>query len=115
VHVKETATLVLFQPFALAPGLRLPASDGGCLSMRMVTDWLEVPPRTRRSAGKVWAAVSLVRVEGPQPLDEVTVDSLSVTDQLTETSVLFQPFVVGEGVTCGTITGGWCPPEALGR
>lgn len=105
-QVKETATSVLFQPLAFAPGLRLPLIAGAVLSMRTVTGWLAVPPALVAVQVSVWPAVSLVRVEGPQPLDDVTVDSASVTDQVTETSVLFHPFALGEGVTCGTITGG---------
>jgi hypothetical protein len=78
---------------------------GAVLSIRMVTDWLPVPPVLVAVQVSVWPAVSLLRVDGPHPLDDVTVESGSVTDQLTETLVLFQPFAFGEGVTLGTITG----------
>ena len=97
---------MLFQPLPFAPGVRLPLMTGAVLSIRMVTDWLAVPPPLVAEQASVWPAVSLVRVEGPQPLDEVIVDSASLTDQLTETSVLFHPFALAEGDTCGTITGG---------
>ena len=105
-QLKETATSVLFQPLAFAPGLRLPLIAGEVLSIRTVTGWVAVPPALVAEQVSVWPAVSLVKREGPQPVDDVTVDSVSVTDQVTETSPLFHPFALGEGVACGTTTGG---------
>jgi hypothetical protein len=44
-------------------------------------------------------------VDTPHPDEEVMPESGSDTDQLTLTLTLFQPFVLGPGVTVGTITG----------
>ena len=76
------------------------------MSIRIVTDSLALPPVLVALQVSVSPAVSAVSIEGPQPLDELTVDSGSVTDQVTFTSELFHPPALAAGVTCGTINGG---------
>jgi hypothetical protein len=51
-------------------------------------------------------SVSLLRVVVVQPVEEAIPDSGSETDQLTVTDPLFQPLLLGLGVTVGVITGG---------
>jgi hypothetical protein len=55
---------------------------------------------------KVVPVVSEVTLLAPQPFWEVIVDSGSVTVQLTETSLVYQPFVPRVPTTFGVMTGG---------
>ncbi len=50
-------------------------------------------------------SVPVVNVEGPQPLEEATPVSGSLTVQLTVALPLFQPLAFGVGVTAGVIVG----------
>ena len=92
LQVKLTVTGPLRQPLALAAGLALPMMVGRVASRWMVTDFSAVPPVLVAEQVKAVPAVSAVTVLVPHPLVELTVDSGSVTVQLTVTLLVYQPF-----------------------
>src|SRR5207302_5255903 len=101
VHVKLTATLVLFQPWALADGVLLPVMTGFVVSILMLTETelLRPAPLVAEQVRAV-PAVSVVKFDAVQPEELAMPDSGSVTLQVTETGVvLFQPAALGEGLT----------------
>ena len=79
---------------------------GAVTSRLMVTDCSFVPPALVAEQVRVAPVVSEVIVVGPQSLVFVTVDSASVTVQLTSTSLTYQPLLPSVPLTFGVITGG---------
>jgi hypothetical protein len=55
---------------------------------------------------RVAPVVSLVRFDAVQPLEEEIPDSASVKDQLTDTSLVYQPLLPEVPLTLGLMTGG---------
>ncbi len=84
------------------PGARL----GSVVSRCIVTLCEAVRVLVSASQVKVVPAVSVSRVTGSQPVVPVTVDSGSVTVQLTVTSLTYQPLLPGVPLMLGVITGG---------
>ena len=79
---------------------------GGVASRLMVTLAEFVPPALVTSQVRVVPAVSLSMVVKSQPLVEVMANSLSMTVQLTVTSLVYQPLSPSVPLTLGVITGG---------
>ena len=71
-----------------------------------VTEALTVPPAEVALQVNVTPFVSLVTVEGPQPVVDVTVDSASVTVQVTATSDVYQPLLPSVPATPAVMFGG---------
>jgi hypothetical protein len=69
--------------------------EGAVASRLMVTDCELVPPALVALQVKVWPAVSVLTVVGPQPLEDVIDDSGSFTVQLMYTSLTYQPLLPG--------------------
>jgi hypothetical protein len=72
---------------------------GGVASRLMVTDTELVPPALVAVQVSVTPVVSESIVVDSHPLVEVTLDSGSVTVQLTVTSLTYQPFAPGKPLT----------------
>jgi hypothetical protein len=72
----------------------------------IVTDWEEVPPALVAWHVRVVPVVSALMVVELQPLVDETVDSGSLTVQLTVTSLMYQPFVPNVPLVLGVMTGG---------
>jgi hypothetical protein len=72
----------------------------------IVTDWDEVPPALVAWHVRVVPVVSVLMVVELQPLVDETVDSGSLTVQLTVTSLMYQPFVPNVPLMLGVMTGG---------
>ena len=105
-QLNDTVTLVLFQPAALAAGVRLPVMVGAVESRLRVTLWVAVPPVEVAVQVNVMLAVSDDTVVGLQPVCDVTVDCASVTVHETLMSLVYQPLLPNVPVTVGLITGG---------
>jgi hypothetical protein len=71
----------------------------------MVTDFESVPPLLVAVQVKVTPEVSVVTLLEPQPLWDVIADSLSVTVQLTDTSLVYQKLLPIVPLTFGVMTG----------
>jgi hypothetical protein len=109
--VKLTVTSLLFHPAPLANGLLAPVGPLGADASRLIVTELElVPPALVAEHVSVMPAVSVLMVVGPQPVDDVTVDSGSVTVQETLTLLVYHPFVPRVPETLGVITGGVVSP-----
>jgi hypothetical protein len=105
--VKATVTGALYQPAALGARSGVPVVTMGAVASRLiVTACCAVPPALAASQVNVTPAVSVVMVAGPQPLVFETVDPSSVTVQVSETSLVYQPLLPTAPVTVGVITGG---------
>src|SRR5437870_5071659 len=105
LQLNETVTSLLFQPLALAAGLRLPAIVGACLSSLTVTEPLPTLP-TRSVAVDVWVVVPFWfsdSVAGVGPL--ATPEPASVALQVTVTLALFQPAALAAGVSAAVTVG----------
>jgi hypothetical protein len=105
-HVNATVTSPLFQPAPFGAGEREPLIVGTVASRLIVTDCELVPPALVAEQVNVVALVSDVIVVVPQPVCDETVESGSVTVQLTVTSLVYQPLFPSVPVTLGVITGG---------
>src|SRR5947209_6696195 len=107
VQVKLTVTLVLFQPFALAAGVRLPLMVGLVVSRLTGTVPVPVLPRASVAVADLVTTPSVVTlsVAGVGPL--VTPDPASVAFQVIVTAPLFHPPAFGAGervpVTVGPV------------
>ncbi len=113
VPVHDTVTLVLFQPLALGTGITWGVATGGVWSILMVTETeLCNPAPLVAEQVKVTPGVSAVSVVLPQPVEDVTPDSGSVTVQLTVTLLRYHPLFPSVPEICGTITGGVVSSEA---
>jgi hypothetical protein len=104
--LKLTVTSVLFQPLAFGAGEGLALAVGAVASLFMVTDCELVPPALVAEHVSVWLMVSVVIFSVPHPLEDVMVDSASVTVQLTVTSEVYHPLLPNVPDTLGVITGG---------
>ena len=81
--------------------------SGGVLSIRTRTDAWPVSPASFVPAQVIVVpAVSPLTVAGPQPEVEATPECGSETSQLTETSLLNQPFAPWVPLRCAAIAGG---------
>ena len=96
----------MFQPAAFAAGSRVVKIVGGVASRLIVTDRVAVPPRLVAVQVNVTPDVSEVTLVVPQPVEELTADSASITDQLTPTLLVYQPPFPSVPVTVGVIVGG---------
>src|SRR6266542_4412131 len=111
-QLKETATSLLFQPLALASGLRLPLITGTVLSMLMpptVAGEAALPALSTQSPLLVtdWPAPSELTV-APATVSLAMPDCTPpVSAQLKETttSLLFQPLALARGLRLPLITG----------
>src|SRR5205823_1885347 len=105
-HVKFTVTSVLFQPFALAEGDRLPEMVGAALSNMIVTEPLPTLPR-RSVAEAVLVTPAVLplwlSVPGVGPL--TTPEPASVALQVMLTLELFHPAALAAGVRAAATTG----------
>ena len=105
-QVKLTVTLVLFQPFEFAAGLRLAVRDGASLSSLIAIEPLPTLP-TRSVAVEVWMVLGVETVwlsvagVGPVP----TPEPASVADQVIVTSWLNQAAALGLGDTAAVTVG----------
>jgi hypothetical protein len=79
---------------------------GAVASRLTVTDCELLPPALVAEQVKMAPAVSLVTELLPHPVCDVIVDWASVTVQLTDTLLVYQPFVPSVPLTVGVITGG---------
>jgi len=104
--LKDTVTLVLRQPFALAGGPALAEAAGGVASRLIVTDAVDVPPPLVAEHVTATPDVSFVTFVGPQPVLDEIADSPSVTVHVTDTLPMYQPAFPSWPVTVGVITGG---------
>jgi hypothetical protein len=102
-----TVTLVLFQPLAFAAGVLFVNVIVGAVASRLiVTDCELVPPALVAEHVNVWPLVSAETVALEQPELDVTVDSGSLTVQLTVTLLVYQPLFPSVPETFGVMTGG---------
>ena len=79
---------------------------GGVKSRLMVTLAELVPPPLVASQVRVVPEVLLVIRVASQPVVLLTVDSASLTDQLTSTGLMYQPLSPNTPLTLGVMTGG---------
>jgi hypothetical protein len=108
VPVKDTTTLVLFQPAALGAGVAAATAVGRVMSILMVAATEFVSPAEFTAVQvNVVPGVSAVRVTGSQPVEtsELIPEMGSVTVQLNVTLELFHPAELGAGEITGTTTG----------
>lgn len=106
LQVKLTVTSLLRQPLALASGLTLPVMMGRVVSRWIVTNFEAVPPLLVAEQVKVTPVVSVVTAVDSQPVWSVMEDSLSATDQLTVTSLVYQLLLPNVPLIVGVMTGG---------
>jgi hypothetical protein len=106
VPLYETEKAWLYQPFESAARLGVADTDGAVASRLIVTDFESEPPVLVAEHVNVAPEVSEVTLLGPQPVCEVTVESGSVTVQVTETLLVYQPLFPSVPVIVGVITGG---------
>ena len=105
LHVKLTATSVLFHPSALAEGLASAVITGSVLSMFNTTDVVALFPALSTAVPVITCpAPSVVTVIGDG--QEAMSEPESAHVNVTVTSVLFQPFALGAGIADGVSTGG---------
>ena len=82
------------------------AADGAVLSILIVTDAeLDNPALFVAEHVNVAPDVSVVKLDAVQPFEERIPDSASVNDQLTETSLVYQPLEPAVPETMGVMTG----------
>jgi hypothetical protein len=79
---------------------------GAVASRLIVTLWIVVPPVLVAWQVKVTPVVSVATVWRSQPTCMVTVDSLSTTDQLTLTVLVYQPLFPSVPLILGVMIGG---------
>src|SRR5215216_2155255 len=107
VPLKTTSTAWLYQLPKSGARFGTPLTPVGAVASRLiVTDCELVPPALVAVQVRVVPAVSALIVVEPQPLLEEIADSLSVTDQETVTSLVYQPLLPCVPTTLGVITGG---------
>ncbi len=99
-QVKLTVTSVLFQPFALAAGVRLPLIVGGVLSIFTAREVnvAVFPALSVTVTVPLTADPSVISTKGLGIEVEATPERLSVVVKLKETSVLFHPAALAAGL-----------------
>ena len=80
--------------------------EGGVASRFIETVCVDVPPALVAEQVKLTPEVSAVTLVESQPVEVDTLDSGSVTDQLTSTSPVCQPLVPSGPVTVASMPGG---------
>src|SRR6266581_8929254 len=103
-QVKLTVTSVLFQPLAFASGERVAVMMGPDLSMWTVTlvdAWF---PARSTAVPETVCVPSAITVTGSGQV--ATCERLSAHENVTVTSLLFQPLALGGGTAVAAIVGG---------